>query len=98
MRYFFLLSCLFVFASSLCAQVDDTACVRNNCMGTCISRDEALHKATPMICHADYSCYQDIECAKKDDGNCSWEENQQFKDCIAQKKKAAASSLPSALR
>lgn len=74
----------------------DTGCVRNNCMGTCITSEEALYKAIPMICRAEYTCYQDAECMKKEDGSCSWTETQQLKDCIAEKQKGIKSSLPSA--
>ena len=83
--------CICAFASG--GRADDHGCVRNNCMGTCITREEALGKMIPMICRAEFACYQDAECVKKEDGSCGWTETQQLKDCIAQKKKDAKPSL-----
>jgi hypothetical protein len=98
MRVFLITFCLCIFASGMTAQADDPTCIRNNCMGSCISKEEALHKPIPMICHVEYSCYQDIECVKKEDGTCGWAENQQFKDCVTQKKKSTTPSLPRVTR
>ncbi len=88
---FFLI--VFLIAGNACA--DDIDCVRNNCLGTCITKEEALHKIMPMICMAQYSCYQDAECLKLENGKCGWKETPQLKACIAEKTKAAPPALPS---
>lgn len=67
------------------AIADDGKCVRNNCLGTCISIKEALGKPVPMLCKQDYVCYQDVECMQLDNGKCGWKETPQMKACLAEK-------------
>ena len=80
-----IISALILLSGVLSARADDGQCVRNNCLGTCISKQEALGKMVPMICHQNYVCYQDVECMKLDSGKCGWKETAELKSCLAEK-------------
>lgn len=94
MKKWFLLSFLLLNSIAVGAIADDPDCVRNNCLGTCISKQEALGKRVPMFCKPQYVCYKDVECVKLDNGKCGWKETPQMKACITEKTKAVTPVLP----
>ena len=69
------------------AEADDPSCVRIPCLGQCISKEEAAGKVTPMLCMQAYTCYNNVECTRLDDGKCGWKETPELKDCLAAKSK-----------
>ncbi len=68
------------------AQADDSACMRINCLGKCVSRAEMEGKAIPALCMRQAQCYNDVECTVLADGKCGWKETPEMKACLADRR------------
>ena len=84
---------LSVFLFSCAAGADDPGCVRNNCMGTCLGKDEAGF-ARSHVCRPDYVCYQNVDCTILDNGKCGWKVTPQLQACLAEKSPAIYTPSP----
>lgn len=57
-------------------------CIIGGCNSEICADEEMM---SPCIYKDEFSCYQNLTCKKLDDGECGWEETDEFRQCLDEK-------------